>query len=269
VPNVVGRTPDDACLILLGANLSCQKNPRSVFGSPAQQILGQNPAAGADVAPGSAVALDYYNSAGVAVPAVQGLTVDDACTRIQSAGLVCNRSGQPNPGGDAVAPQTVWAPPTPAEGTVVGSGATVTVVFEDTPTVVLWQLHQNGAYGNDFFLGDAAPSRPGWTAMRLGTIYTAQTGGTRAWYHHRPAVPGQNVAESLDTNPNAFTYWGVGELLGFFANDYTQTGHYLCGYTKNSDSYYSTQCPDPVGERDYPNPTPPGETRGASHYLWP
>lgn len=92
---------------------------------PAERILGQNPAAGARVAPGSRIDVTVASGANV-VPQVSGMSVAAATAALQSAGFAAVAD-------DAPATATVDRV-LPAAGTVLRLGVTVTLTAVPLPT---------------------------------------------------------------------------------------------------------------------------------------
>jgi hypothetical protein len=266
VADHVGQDVAAACAAITAAGLVCEGRPRPGFAPPAQQVLTQTPAPGTMVPAGTTVAYEFYASAGVEVPNVQGLPVAAACQALTDAGLTCNRVGQANPGPEPVAPTTVWTGTIPAAGTRVGDGMSIRVVYENTPTTTVWELHENGKEHNELFFQDQAPAeRAGWRTLKLGTVYRRPTGGTEAWYVHK-ATSIRGVADLLNTNPASTADEGPAVFTGYFARTFTQTGHYLCMHTIHSDSYYTPIDGDGSCASDEPQyPSNPG----ISQYLWP
>jgi beta-lactam-binding protein with PASTA domain len=129
VPNVVGLTQAAAQAAITGAGLTAgavtTANSASV---PAGQVISQTPAAGASVAPGSAVALVVSLGPApitVAVPNVVGLTQAAAQTAITGAGLVVGTVSTAN---SASVPAGQVISQTPAAGSSVAQNSAVALV---------------------------------------------------------------------------------------------------------------------------------------------
>jgi len=127
VPNVVGDTQTSATTAITGAGL--------VVGTVAQQssstvasgsVISESPAAGTDVATGSAVNLVVSSGNGqVAVPNVVGDTQTSATTAITGAGLVVGTVSQQS---SSTAASGSVISESPAAGTNVASGSAVNLV---------------------------------------------------------------------------------------------------------------------------------------------
>jgi hypothetical protein len=262
VDDLVGRDVTAACEALTQAGLVCQAQPRPGFGTPANQVLAQDPAPGAMVARGSTVTYEFHASEGVEVPDVQGLPIDTACERLTAVRLTCNRVGQANAGPLPVPPGSVWAATTPGPGTRVGEGMSVRVVFESTPTTVWWELRLDGTYRNELYGQDQPPTRDGWRTIRLGTVYRQPTGGTYAWYTHKPKGTINYYGDIFNRSPDETNDWGPGTLIGYFPIQDVGGGFDVYMFTRSSDSFYTRDPNDPeVGL--YP------QNGNANNYVWP
>ena len=129
VPDVVGRSRDEAVGLLTGANLE----PR-VFeinsGRPVNTVTAQSPPAGEEVVEGTAVRINVSKGPRpVGVPNVVGFTFDQANSTLQAAGFTVGRedveSGEPR---DVVVAQD------PGAGETAARGSTVTVQVSEGPT---------------------------------------------------------------------------------------------------------------------------------------
>ena len=135
VPNVVGLTQANATTAITNAGLVVGTVTTQNNAAPAGQVIGQNPAAGASVAAGSAV--DLVVSLGppppVNVPNVVGLTQAAATTAITNAGLVVGTvtsQSDPNiPAGQVISQN-------PAAGASVAAGSAVNLVVSSGPARV-------------------------------------------------------------------------------------------------------------------------------------
>ena len=124
VPNVVGLTQSAAQTAITNAGLTVGAITTASHPSvPTGNVISQNPGAGSNVAPGSAVA--FVVSLGPAVPNVVGLTQSAAQTAITNAGLtlgaVTSANSQSVPIGRVISQ-------TPAPGTSVTAGSAVNIV---------------------------------------------------------------------------------------------------------------------------------------------
>jgi serine/threonine-protein kinase len=94
-------------------------------------VVGTDPAAGSQVAPGTTVTL-IVSSGAVEVPAVEGQQVNDAIAAIQDAGLRVEQIGQPSnePAGTVIDQN-------PPPGDLVPAGSTVQIIVaQPQPTTV-------------------------------------------------------------------------------------------------------------------------------------
>jgi serine/threonine-protein kinase len=96
VPNAVGRSQSDARGALVAAGFSVVS--REVFsGAPTGNVVAQDPAAGARVAPGSRVRLNVSKgSSTVDVPSEVGNTIDQARSELAAKGFVISVVGVPS-----------------------------------------------------------------------------------------------------------------------------------------------------------------------------
>jgi beta-lactam-binding protein with PASTA domain len=92
VPNLVGRPVDAAASALVKAGLKADFQ-RKLSKRPSGTVIDQNPAASARVAPGSTVAVTVSRGVDtVSVPALTGLTLDEALQKLRAAGLQASAS---------------------------------------------------------------------------------------------------------------------------------------------------------------------------------
>jgi beta-lactam-binding protein with PASTA domain len=87
VPDLAGRTPAEAATLLRQANLSRGAVDSLASERPVGTVVRQAPAAGAEVAPGSTVALTLAQARLVAVPNVVGGSAAEAARALAAAGL--------------------------------------------------------------------------------------------------------------------------------------------------------------------------------------
>jgi len=136
VPNVVGQTQDDATTAIEDAGFVVDVTTANDPDVAAGNVISQNPAGGASVAPGSTV--DLVVSLGaedVVVPNVVGQTQDDATTAIEDADLVVDIStanSETVPIGDVISQN-------PSGGASVASGSTVDLVVSRGPAGIRGQ----------------------------------------------------------------------------------------------------------------------------------
>ncbi|MGI6460283.1 MAG: PASTA domain-containing protein [Candidatus Hydrogenedentales bacterium] len=122
VPNVVGKTETEAISALVAAGLTVgiitQQYSNTV---PAGQVIGQSPAAGAQVAPGSAVNLVISKGVQpVSVPSVVGKTETEAISALVAAGLTVGNITQQY-SNTVPAGMVIAQDPAPSETVVPGS----------------------------------------------------------------------------------------------------------------------------------------------------
>ncbi len=112
VPDLTGMTADQACATLVTVRLTCARQPSGLAAKAdaVNLVTAQQPPAGAKVATGSAVTVQYPDR--VATPAVAGQPVDPGCAAVQAAGLTCQRIDL---------------------GSAVGTGQPVGVIVDQSP----------------------------------------------------------------------------------------------------------------------------------------
>jgi RHS repeat-associated protein len=139
VPGVVGLTQASATSALAGAGLTLGAvTTASSATVPSGSVISQDPAAGASVAPASAVALVVSTGnpppVTVTVPGVVGLTLAAATTAITGAGLtlgaVTTASSATVPAGNVISQD-------PAAGAAVAPGSAVALLVSTGPTTVV------------------------------------------------------------------------------------------------------------------------------------
>jgi beta-lactam-binding protein with PASTA domain len=130
VPNVLNQTQSAATLTITGAGLVLgtltQQSSTTV---PAGSVISQNPAAGTNVAVGSAIAL-VVSSGPVSVPNVVSLTQAAATTAISFAGLAV---GTVSTESNATVPSGSVISQNPAAGTSVAAGSAVALLVSTGP----------------------------------------------------------------------------------------------------------------------------------------
>ncbi|MEV0971667.1 Stk1 family PASTA domain-containing Ser/Thr kinase [Microtetraspora glauca] len=127
VPNVVGKTPDEAKaeLTALGFKVS---RVDVVSTQPQGKVFDTKPKAGKEVAKESAVRI-YVPKEAIEVPSVLGLTAEDAKSTLEGAGFKVKLSQQPSdvvPAGNVIAQ-------TPDAGAKLQSGTTITLTVSSGP----------------------------------------------------------------------------------------------------------------------------------------
>jgi|GEM_PF-1349304 len=134
IPAVTGLVQTDAEAQITTAGLTVGSVTRQCSDTvPAGQVISQNPAAGASVAPGSAVNLVISSGpCSVSVPGVVGLTQAAATTSLTAAGLtigtVSQQCGDTVPAGQVISQN-------PAAGAPVSAGSAVNLVVASGPCV--------------------------------------------------------------------------------------------------------------------------------------
>lgn len=122
VPPITDRSLADARTALVQANLMLGRvSSATAAAKPAGTVVSQDPAAGAQVAEGTAVAVGVVPDRLVTVPAVLGLPVADAMAAINALGLV----GSPAQSEESEAPAGTIIAVLPAPGEEVPEGAVV------------------------------------------------------------------------------------------------------------------------------------------------
>jgi eukaryotic-like serine/threonine-protein kinase len=133
VPPVTGISADAAKSRLKKAGLKPNAHRESSDSVPTGVVISSSPDEGSTVDVGSTVALTVSNGPQqVSVPDVTGKTADDATAELQSAGLQVSRTeqeSQDRPAGTVLSQS-------PAGGTAVNKGATVTLTVAKAPAVV-------------------------------------------------------------------------------------------------------------------------------------
>jgi serine/threonine-protein kinase len=134
VPSVVGDTATAATSALQaqGFIVNQKSDPNST--APSGQVVGQNPAAGTQVAKGSTVTI-RVSGGGTRVPGVVGESQAQATQQLENDGFSVNPITASGPGSAGFSPGTVWKT-SPAAGTVLTQGSTVNiyVVAQSTPS---------------------------------------------------------------------------------------------------------------------------------------
>jgi hypothetical protein len=249
VPDVAARPVDEACGTIEAAGLTCTRQPSGQYGTPANTVLGQAPAAGTSVASGGEVAISFHESEGVVVPQA-GDRGSTACGPIDAAGLTCNLV--PEYGADNPTPDEVYGQ-APAVGTRVGPGSTVNVRYESRPSADVWQV-DNPADRQLFLTTDpgfaASYEAQGWRRTKLGKVFTVEAPGTWVIYCLEPNGQGWNQGRIYvpGAMPNLPYHQECG-VLGYGPVDGHPKGRsvQIWAYVANSDHVYSTSDSDPDG----------------------
>jgi membrane peptidoglycan carboxypeptidase len=127
LPNVVGKSVDEATKILTDAGFTVEVGGPVDSDQPAGVVAAQNPGAG-KVAGGSTVTINPSNGEGIAVPDVSGRSLDDAKKALRSAGF--GNVGDGTCTADAsLGAQTKAGATNPGAGSVVNRNASITVDY--------------------------------------------------------------------------------------------------------------------------------------------
>jgi beta-lactam-binding protein with PASTA domain len=133
VPDVVGEDQDDASAAIAGVGLTVVVEQMPSETVPAGEVISQTPAAGTEVSPGSTVTIVVSTGpAPVIVPDVVGDEEADATDTLEEAGVTVSITREPSdtvPAGEVISQ-------TPAAGTEVAPGTTVTIVVSTGPAPV-------------------------------------------------------------------------------------------------------------------------------------
>jgi membrane peptidoglycan carboxypeptidase len=122
IPDLMGKTPDEAKSILTGLGLDAADGPQQDSVAPAGTISATDPAPGTQVSKGTVVTLFTSNGSMVAVPNVVGQKASDAQAALTAAGFKVKTAGGNSP------TATVQAQD-PAAGTPVKAGSQVTLTL--------------------------------------------------------------------------------------------------------------------------------------------
>jgi beta-lactam-binding protein with PASTA domain len=135
VPNVVGLSQSIAATALNNAGLTVGSITRQASTTvPAGTVIRQNPAAGASVAPGSAVDLVVSSGpAPVVVPSVVGLAQSGAATALNNAGLTVGSITQQT---NSTVPAGTVISQNPTAGASVAPGSAVDLVVSSGPASI-------------------------------------------------------------------------------------------------------------------------------------
>ncbi|MEI2782107.1 MAG: PASTA domain-containing protein [Candidatus Competibacter sp.] len=135
VPNVVGLSQSIAATALNNAGLTVGSITQQASTTvPAGTVIRQNPAAGASVAPGSAVDLVVSSGpAPVVVPSVVGLAQSGAATALNNAGLTVGSITQQT---NSTVPAGTVISQNPTAGASVAPGSAVDLVVSSGPASI-------------------------------------------------------------------------------------------------------------------------------------
>lgn len=128
VPSVVGQSPAAASSTLSNEGFRVDEQAKANPGGTPGQVFAQVPVGGTSAAKGSVVTIEIAKGATVAVPSVQNQNVNQATDSIQRAGLAVSTQNQANN-----APAGTVVGQTPAAGTKVDQGSTVTLTVSTGP----------------------------------------------------------------------------------------------------------------------------------------
>jgi len=197
VPSVVGRTQADAQKALTTAGLTVgtvtMANSATVA---AGKVISQNPVAGTNVAPGSAVALVV--SLGTAVPNVVGLTQDSAQAALIAAGLTVGTVTTAN---SATVPSGTVISQTPAAGTKVTPSSAVALVISSGPPVFLMGVQNDPNTGP--LVNSLYRLRTDGVVTKIGDL-THRTHGLAFVGSTLYSVEELTLAQQVGTPPNLY-----------------------------------------------------------------
>lgn len=132
VPNVIGRTREDAAWVILEKRLAVGRISLQLDAKPFDEVIGQEPASGAQVQEGSAISLTVSDGPGVVVPNVIGAMWTQASATIAGVDLKAKFSYRSISGErDQVIEQT------PIGGARLRQGDTVNLVLSDGGGIIL------------------------------------------------------------------------------------------------------------------------------------
>ncbi|SEI07580.1 Membrane carboxypeptidase (penicillin-binding protein) [Leifsonia sp. CL147] len=127
IPDLTGKTPDEAKSILTGLGLDSADGPVQDSVAPAGTIAATDPPAGTQVTKGTPITLFTSNGSLVAVPNVVGQKYGDALAALTAAGFTVKTSGGNNPASIVQAQD-------PAAGAPAKRGAQVTLALAAVPS---------------------------------------------------------------------------------------------------------------------------------------
>jgi membrane peptidoglycan carboxypeptidase len=127
IPDLTGKTPDEAKAILTGLGLDSADGPVQDSVAPAGTIAATDPPAGTQVSKGTPITLFTSNGSLVAVPNVVGQKYGDALAALTAAGFTVKTTGGNNPASIVQAQD-------PAAGAPAKRGAQVTLALAAVPS---------------------------------------------------------------------------------------------------------------------------------------
>jgi membrane peptidoglycan carboxypeptidase len=127
IPDLAGKTPDEAKAILTGLGLDSADGPVQDSVAPAGTIAATDPPAGTQVSKGTPITLFTSNGSLVAVPNVVGQKYGDALAALTAAGFTVKTTGGNNPASIVQAQD-------PAAGAPAKRGAQVTLALAAVPS---------------------------------------------------------------------------------------------------------------------------------------
>ena len=127
IPDLTGKTPDEAKAILTGLGLDSADGPVQDSVAPAGTIAATDPPAGTQVSKGTPITLFTSNGSLVAVPNVVGQKYGDALAALTAAGFTVKTTGGNNPA-------SVVQAQDPAAGAPAKRGAQVTLALAAVPS---------------------------------------------------------------------------------------------------------------------------------------
>ncbi|HTK98213.1 MAG TPA: PQQ-dependent sugar dehydrogenase [Pseudomonadales bacterium] len=251
VPNVVGQTQAAAtsAITRAGLNVGTVTTSRSATVA-AGNVISQNPAAGATVAPASTVNLVVSSgpAAQVTVPNVVGQTKAAATTAITNAGLrvgtVTNAASSTVPSGNVINQTPVSGTSVAATSTVnltVSAGPTPAFGINTRPALATFNLPTGGGSMGTL---DLVPAFPGLT-FASAVFMTGVPGDTRLAVVQQSGqvsvfTPSSGVTTSqviLDVS-GATVFGGEQGLLGLAFDPAFVSNHFLyVHYTRASDGH--------------------------------
>jgi beta-lactam-binding protein with PASTA domain len=136
VPDVTGKTKDEACTAIEAAGLNCDfQSVGTRPNRPPDEVVGTVPRAGARRAKGTVVLIQHLGA--LTVPSLAGRTAQDACSILAAARLRCVRQGTGAPADPSQVGLVHDQDPQP--GAAAGENQAVTVDYYDrtrVPSVV-------------------------------------------------------------------------------------------------------------------------------------
>ncbi|MBC5806259.1 MAG: Stk1 family PASTA domain-containing Ser/Thr kinase [Candidatus Eremiobacter antarcticus] len=178
VPNVVSMTDADARSALSRLGLRMIANVMPSVDIPPHTVVDQDPAGGSTVDPGATVTVDISGGPNaVAVPDVVGMSLDDARSSLEQAGLVVGRVAH------AVVTDTsagTIVSQTPSAASQAPQGSAVDVVLAVAPAAASPQTETSPGAAGTATAGPALPPVPNVIGM---SVEEARASLEKAGYH--------------------------------------------------------------------------------------